>query len=299
MRTVEERREISKSRTEGFIDKTLRHTIGIIEDTVFNEKVARQKGFLQKINPLLKTATFLSFIIIIALQKSLSGIMPFIFLGLVLILLSKVSIMFMLKKILPLASLTFLIALPASLNLIIDGKDLIVLYIFESPERFRGFNLPQRIAITEEGLISMLTLIMRVSCSALFAFLMTMTTRPDRFIKSVEAMVPKPFRSIIGITYRYIFFLIRRVEEFIMGLESRRITPVGSLGGRRWVASRIGLLFSLSLELSKELSFAMESRGYTDDYKASQKGTKGGAIDVAWLFFSLLFNGIVIWKYLM
>lgn len=286
---------------EVFIDKTLRQIITLIKDTVFNEKTAKGKGLLQSINPLLKILTILSFIIFISLQKSFLEIIPFLFLEIALIMLSRLSPLFILKKILPITLLTLLIALPASLNLLNGGKELIVLFEFPSPLKILGIDLPNRISITREGIISMLTLLMRVTCSVLFVFLITMTTTPDRFIKSLMLIIPKIFRPIIGITYRYIFFLIRRVEEFIMGLESRRITPIGSSKGRRWVASRIGLLFLITLELSRDLSLAMESRGYTDRSKPRKleeiKTFK--VIDIVWLILSISFIGLMIWKFSM
>lgn len=290
----------SARKSEGFIDKTLRHILRIIEDTVFNERTSKKKGLLQAINPLLKVITILSFIVLISLQKSLHGIILFFLFGVILIPLSRLEPVFIFKKMIPIILFTCLIALPASLNIIVDGKELILLHTFRSPHKVLGIHLPQRISITEEGLLSVLTLLMRVSSSVLFVFLLTMTTRPDRFIKSLMIITPKVFRPIIGITYRYIFFLIRMVEEFIMGLESRRITTIGQSKGRRWVASRIGLLFSISHELSKDLSLAMQSRGYSErseELKSLPIYSK--KIDIAWLILSISINGLVIWKFLM
>lgn len=294
-----EKRFLSARESEGFIDKTLRHTLRIIEDTIFNEKTSKKKGLLQMINPLLKIISIISFIVVVSIQRSFLGIIPFLFIGITLLFLSRINPLFMLKKILPLSTLTFLIALPATLSLIVEGTEVLNLYTFQSPQRILGINLPEKISITEEGLISMLTLLMRVSCSVLFVFLLTMTTRPDRFIKSLMIITPKIFRPIIGITYRYIFFLTRKVEEFIMGLESRRIIAMGQSKGRRWVASRIGLLFSISHELSKDLSLAMQSRGYSDSLEG-WKSISGYSkrIDIAWLIFSISINGLVIWKFL-
>ncbi|MFN3395722.1 MAG: energy-coupling factor transporter transmembrane component T family protein [Thermodesulfovibrionales bacterium] len=302
--------------TEGFLDKTLRHILSIIEDTIFNEKASKMHGLLQSINPLLKILTFLIFLMLIALMKSPIEIAPFLILGIFLVILSRLSLLSVLKRVLPLILLTFLIALPASLNIVVKGKEIFILYTFKSSPGIFGF---QRIAITEEGLISMLTLIMRVSCSVLFVILLTTTTRPDRFVKSLTVFVPGVFRSIIGITYRYIFFLVRKVEEFVMGLESRRLNSVRSSGGRKWVASRIGLLFSISMQLSKELSLAMQSRGYheKEDRKSDDREQKLNdiwhrssdslfnirhssfqLINIAWFIFSMVFDGLIIWKFL-
>lgn len=303
LRKTEQKNFQGARTTEGFLDKTLRHMLSIIEDTVFNEKISKKQGLLQSINPLLKVLTFLSFVILVVLMKSPTGIATFLMLGISLVFSSRLSLLSVLKRILPLTSLTFLIALPASLNIVVAGREIFVLYTFKASPNIFGI---QRIAITEEGLISMLTMIMRVSCSVLFVFLLTMTTRPDRFMKSLMFIVPGVFRSIIGMTYRYIFFLVRRVEEFIMGLESRRITTVDPSGGRKWIASRIGLLFSISLELSKELSFAMQSRGYSEkvnekrltSFLSNIEHSSIQLIDISWLIFSIVFDGLIIWKFL-
>lgn len=303
LRKTEQKNFQGARTTEGFLDKTLRHMLSIIEDTVFNEKISKKQGLLQSINPLLKILTFLSFVILIVLMKSPTGIAIFLMLGISLVFSSRLSLLSVLKRILPLTFLTFLIALPASLNIVVAGREIFVLYTFKASPSIFGI---QRIAITEEGLISMMTMIMRVSCSVFFVFLLTMTTRPDRFMKSLMFIVPGVFRSIIGITYRYIFFLVRRVEEFIMGLESRRITTVDPSGGRKWIASRIGLLFSISLEFSKELSLAMQSRGYSEkvnekrltSFLSNIEHSSIQLIDLSWLIFSIVFDGLIIWKFL-
>lgn len=303
LRKTEQKNFQGTRTTEGFLDKTLRHMLSIIDDTVFNEKVSKKQGLLQSINPLLKILTFLSFVILVVLMKSPAGIATFLMLGISLVFSSRLSLLSVLKRILPLTFLTFLIALPASLNIVVAGREIFVLYTFKASPSIFGI---QRIAITEEGLISMMTMIMRVSCSVFFVFLLTMTTRPDRFMKSLMFIVPGVFRSIIGITYRYIFFLVRRVEEFIMGLESRRITTVDPSGGRKWIASRIGLLFSISLEFSKELSLAMQSRGYSEkvnekrltSFLSNIEHSSIQLIDLSWLIFSIVFDSLIIWKFL-
>jgi len=294
----ERRPPVSIKGREYFLDKTLGHIILFVEDTVFNKKTSKKKGLLQSIDPVLKLITILSFIVLISLQRHPIQILPYLLLSITLIFLSRIPFLSILKKIIPITALTLLISLPASLNMIVGGKEVITLYTFETPQKVLFITIPERIAITEEGLLSSLTLIMRVSTSLIFVFLMTMTTGPERFIKALTLCVPGILRSIISITYRYIFLLIEKVELFIMGLESRRIARVSSSGGRRWVASRIGLLFSISIELSRELSLSMSSRGYNPELTRFKKGKsqRPGVIDLAWLIFCLAFNGLFIWK---
>jgi len=111
--------------------------------------------------------------------------------------------------------------------------------------------------------------------------------------------MPGSLKSIVSISYRYIFFLIQKIEQFIMGLKSRRVSTINIAANQRWVASRIGLLFSLSLRLSNDLERAMESRGYNYKSKVQSsrfKVSELSSIDVVWFSFSVIFIGVMLWK---
>jgi energy-coupling factor transporter transmembrane protein EcfT len=84
-----------------------------------------------------------------------------------------------------------------------------------------------------------------------------------------------------------------------MGIKSRNISAVSAPVQPRLVTSRIGLLFSLSLRLSNDLERAIESRGY--NYKSKVQSSKFkvselSSIDIMWLFLSVIFTGLMIWK---
>jgi energy-coupling factor transporter transmembrane protein EcfT len=85
-----------------------------------------------------------------------------------------------------------------------------------------------------------------------------------------------------------------------MGLRSRQIIAVKPSTGRHWVASRIGLLFSMSMEFSNELAMAMESRGYKTEgsrvHRSRFRLSDLSLRDILWLFFSILFAGVMAWK---
>jgi cobalt/nickel transport system permease protein len=67
---------------------------------------------------------------------------------------------------------------------------------------------------------------------------------------------------ILGMTYRYLFLLLRTAHEM---LESRKSRLVGSLEGperRRLAAASVGVLLSKSFQLTAEVHSAMRARGF-------------------------------------
>jgi cobalt/nickel transport system permease protein len=285
---------------ERFLDKTLRHVISFVEDTMFNEVISAQSGLLQMVEPKVKVISLLSFVVVLSLQKSIEGIAIFSLLAILLVFASKIPFTTFIKRLLPAAALTLVIAIPAVLNVIVEGDSLLGLFRFESSVNIGSLGIPQEIAVTRQGLLSAVTLILRVITSVSIVFLLTMTTPPNTFMKTLSSLVPGPLQPVVAISYRYIFFLVRKVEHFVMGLRSRQIAAVTSTTGRHWTASRIGLLFSMSMELSNDLTMAMESRGCRGErfnVRGSTFGVRKLSLpDKAWLIFSVLFAGAMIWK---
>ncbi len=289
---------------EKFLDKTLSHVVSFTEDTMFNERVSAKKGLLQGIEPRLKTACLLGFIVVLSLQKTIGGIALFLLMSFFMAFASKVSFALLLKRLIPAAVFTAFIAMPATLNIIVKGEALLTLYTFEKTYSLGPIAIPAEVSITRQGLLSALTLFLRVIASVSIVFLLTLTTPPNRLIKAVSSFMPRALKSIVSISYRYIFFLVREVEQFIMGFKSRNVS-LGFPKGRKtfwgaeqkWVASRVSLLFSISLRLSNELERAMESRGYkTEDDRFQMSDFRFSRYDAGWIIFCIIFSGAMIWK---
>lgn len=264
---------------------------------MFNEKTSARKGFLQAIEPRVKIVTVLFFIVALSFQKSIMGIAAFSIAALLMLFLSGIPLEYFLRKILPAVTITLCIAAPAMLNVVVEGTPLFMLLSLGHPVSIGPVSIPKEISITEPGLRSATTLLMRVATSVTFVLLISMTTKPSRLMKAFSSLVPGSLSPIVSISYRYIFFLIRKTGQFIMGLKSRRISRIKAVDGRRWVSSRVGLLFSISLDLSRELEMAMKSRGYTEG-KLEILSTKFEITgkDVAWVLFTIFFCGGAIWK---
>ncbi len=283
-----------------FLDKTLHEVISFAKDTLFNESVSTRSGLLQMIEPRVKVISLLAFIVVVSLQKSVKGIAVFSLLAFLLVFASRIPFGTFAKRLLPAAVLTLIISLPVILNLVVEGDPRFVLSRLERSVNIGPLAIPQEIAVTRQGVVSASTLLLRVVTSVSIVFLLTMTTPPNTFVKTLASLLPGALRPLVSISYRYLFFLVRKVEHFIMGFRSRQIAALPSSTGRHWVASRIGLLFSLSMELSDELAMAMESRGCRGDgFKVRGAAFTVSGLswkDILWLILSTLFAGVMMWR---
>lgn len=279
-----------------FLDKTLRGILSFINDTVFNEAAAAKPGLLQGIEPRIKLVTIIGLVVILSIQKTIEDIAAFLVFGLAAAVFSRIPPAGFLRKLLPAFLFTGLIALPATLNLLVEGPPLFVVISLGRPAGMGPFSLPAEIAVTEPGVLSAATLLLRVTASVSLVFLITMTTRPGDLLRAVSSITPGVLKPVASISYRYLFFLVRKAEQAVMALRARTITGVGRAEGRRWAASRIGLLFSISMELGRELGLALESRGCRDRFEIRKAPLKLSAPDFCWIMLFLLFSSVMAWR---
>jgi cobalt/nickel transport system permease protein len=230
------------------MDRTLSGVLNFADDALFNETFSRKKGFLQSIDARVKAPVLLGLVFALSFEKSPLAMLPYPAFALLLALISRIPLKVYFKRVLPGFLLTLLIALPAAFSFIVKGEPLVSL--------FSG------ISITREGLLSALTLLIRVSSSLMFVFLLTFTSTPSGLIKGLGFYMPGFLKTLLAVSYRYIFFLVRRLEEFIMVGRARVFSWVKTGGEERRIASsRAAALLLLSLRVKEDLRMAMEARG--------------------------------------
>lgn len=288
---------------ERFIHKTIRHAVSFTQDALFNTDVSSRNGFLQRVEPRLKTAGIVLFIILVSLQKTPQGIAAFTAAAAVLALVSRIPPWRLMKRLLPVAAFTSAIAAPSVLNLIVDGDALITLFSFDSPLKLGPLTVPKEITITHEGTLSALTLVLRAVTSVLAVFVLTMTTAPEKLIRSVSFFLPGTLGTVLSVSYRYIYFLLLRLREFVTAYRARSTGGCGPQRGgtagegARWAASRTSSLFAISLRMSRSLQTAMEARGYSFDAArtAAPDARPLGLYDLLWAAF---LAAAIIWSLL-
>jgi cobalt ECF transporter T component CbiQ len=137
--------------------------------------------------------------------------------------------------------------------------------------------------VTEPGLRSAAFLISRAGTAATLSALLVLTTAWPRVLRALRTFrVPVVALAILGMTYRYIFVILRTALEMFESRKSRTVGVLDPGDRRRLAAASVGVLLSKSLQLSSEVHLAMQSRGFRgevyllDDFRAR-------AADWCWL----------------
>ncbi len=284
---------------KNFAERTLVEIAGIMEHSIFSEKYASAKGFLQNLDPRIKLITILLLIVTTSFIRK-----PVIILGIYVLTLffayySSIDLMFFIKRVwLFIPVFSGIVAFPALFNIITPGDQLITLGYFNRTVHFWIFNFTE-ISITKQGVLSALLFITRVATSVSLIVLLTLTTRWADVLKSLRTLgVPQIFVLVLSMTYQYIFLLVRLVQEMHLAKKSRTIkmntTRQEVRKEQNWIASRIGTVFMKSYKMSDEIHSAMVSRGFHGEIK-SYETFRLRNIDRIWTAFTLAFIMGIIW----
>ena len=232
----------------GVIEKTLADLAQALEQSLFAEHIARQPGLLQALDPRVKIVSILALLIAVGLSRSVPVLVGLYGVTLALAWRSAVPMGFFIKRVwLFMPFFTGLIALPAFF--VTPGPALVA--------------LPLGLVITRPGALTALFLLLRVSTSVSLGVLLMLTTAWPTLLKALGVLrVPEGFILILGMTYRYIYLLLRTAEDMFLSRKSRVVGRLSSAEERRVLAASAGTLLNKSLHLSGEVYLAMQSRGY-------------------------------------
>ncbi len=229
---------------------------GAVEQTMFADELARQDGFLQRLDPRAKLVGALAILLAISLSHNLFVIAALYVLTLPVAAASRVPMGFYLKRVwVFMPFFTGIVALPALFNPFTPGPALITLLDLASPRVY--------LAITQPGVITAAFLLLRVGASVSIAVLLILTTRWTSLLKALRVIrVPQAFVLILGMTYRYIYVLLHTANNMFLARQSRVVGRVSGDEDRRWLAASMGTLLSKSYGMSEEVYLAMQSRGF-------------------------------------
>jgi cobalt/nickel transport system permease protein len=189
---------------------------------------------------------------------------------------------------------TAAIVLPAVLNIVTPGEPLWVVVTLKRSFSWGPYAVPQEIAVTRQGLWGGIVLVSRVAASVSFAMLLTLTTRwSDLFAGLRALMVPRIVVMTLNMTNRYLFVFLRLIQDMYRARKSRTIHPLSDAEERGWVASRIGVIFKRSIEMSNDIYLAMLSRGYHGEVIALAR-FRTSAVDYLWLALVLIVGAALI-----
>lgn len=237
-----------------FIEKSLLGVLSFISHTVFAEEYARCSGLMQRIAPRFKLIIIFAILLIVAFSRSIPLIAGFYLLSLVLAVLSRINLLYFIKRVwlfIPIFALV--IAVPALFEIFTPG-DVIAF------------------GITKQGLSSAGLFTLRVLTSVSFSVLLVLTTNHTQLLKSLRSIgVPVVFVTTLMMCYRYIYVFIKIVEDMYLGIKSRTITNLKNKKARKVVAWHMGSLWEKSRIMSEEIYLAMLSRGFNGEPKVMPK----------------------------
>ena len=235
-------------RKNNVLEHTLHGITEALERALFAEEISLREGLFQSLDARVKVLSTLALLISVSLSHSLAAIGCVYLLALVLAWLSAIPADFLIKRVwLALPFFTGMIALPA-------------LFITPGPALLQ---LPLGLVITQPGLNTTLFLLLRVSTSVSLTLLLILTTPWNTVLSALSILrVPDVFILILGMTYRYIYLLLRVANDMFLSRKSRVVGKLSTSENQHMLAAISATLLGKSLDLSSEVYLAMQSRGF-------------------------------------
>ncbi|MGA9800763.1 MAG: cobalt ECF transporter T component CbiQ [Terriglobales bacterium] len=239
----------AKKQSRGVVERSLASFVDALQHAFYAEEVAKKNGMLQKLDPRIKIATVLPLIVIAALSRRLWVIGALFVVAVIMALLSDVPLSTLTKRVwLSVLAFTGFISLSA-------------LFLTPGPPIY---HLPLLgWSITSPGLRAATYLIMRAETAATFSVLLVLCTPWSKLLKALRVFrLPVVLVVILGMTYRYIFLLLRNAHDMFKSRKSRTVGRLEGREQRRAATASAGVLMSKTLQLSGDVYLAMRSRGF-------------------------------------
>jgi cobalt ECF transporter T component CbiQ len=218
------------------------------------EDLAGRKGLLQLLDPRIKVVALLALIIAVTASHSLVALAVLFALAVILAALSRLSPVRLFRQVwLGVLLFSGAIVLPAVF--LVPGEALVHLPILGWP-------------VTVQGVKSAAFVIGRAETSATFAVLLILTTPWPHVLKALSSLgVPVAVVALLGMTYRYVFVLLRMATDLADARRSRVMSGMNRKARRHLLLSTIGVLLSKSMALATDIHMAMLSRGYNGEVR--------------------------------
>jgi cobalt ECF transporter T component CbiQ len=239
---------------EGFISKNIESLSRALESAMTADDRCRAGGLLQGLDPRVKLASFVLFVIAAGLLRNLALLAALFVAVLLLVKLSRISLSFFVRRVLLFIPLfTAVIAVPS---------------LFMTPGT-AVWQIAGHLSITNSGIQSAAFLFARVMDSLSLGILLVLTTPWTDLLASLRWFrLPDLVVSIVGMTYRYIFLFLHTANNMFMARRSRSVARFSGASNRRWIGQVMASTMTKSQHLSEEVYLAMLSRGYSGDVVA-------------------------------
>ena len=240
------------SRHRGFLATTIVGFARAVSRVLTSERVARQPGLLQSLDPRVRLVGLLSLVLAVTLSRKLVSVVALIVVALLIATASRVSPAALATRVwLIVPGFTGVIALPA---------------LFLTPGDPAMTSGAGSLVVTRQGIATASLLVARIETAVTLTTLLILCTPWTHVLKALRAFrLPQEAIMMLAMTHRYIFLLVETAGQMF---ESRQSRTVGELRGeeqRLIMARTAGVLLSKSVTLSNEVFLAMQSRGFQGD----------------------------------
>jgi cobalt ECF transporter T component CbiQ len=239
-----------------FVEKTVTGGADLVRQALFSDDIASRRGLLQAVEPRVKLLTVLALLIAAAFLHHVPVVLALYTVTLGLAACSSLRLSFFVRRVWLFVPLfTGLVVVPAALNLVTPGRIVVSL----------GTWFGHPVGLTQQGCTTAALIVSRVALSISLAVLLTLTTPWNRLLASLRGLfVPRVFVQVLGMTYRYLFYLVRGVGEMYTARTARTVNRDRDVGrSRAFVSATAGALFGKAHALSEEVHLAMLARGFT------------------------------------
>jgi len=222
-------------------------------------------GILQDLDPRMKLISCLALVILVSLVHNILLLAGVVLICLILSIVSRVRLRAYAARVwIPALIFGGLVSLPAAVNIFVPGEPLLVLWRFSGPVVLGPLHIQEEIAVTHQGMLSLLTLFLRVAATLSVVILVSMTTKWQDALRALQDMgASRPFILMLAITFRYIFLFVNLIENRNLALRSRSLVEHKRRPGRAMpAAASAGALLKKYIEKSEQLHDAMVSRGF-------------------------------------
>ena len=258
--------------SQSVIDRGIRNFSSLLVSLLREEGAASTRGLLQVLDARVKILFLVFFVVIVSLKQTIlqEGVIALFVLCLV--LLSGISPARFYPKIFGFTFFFgFLVAFPATLNIITPGDILWPVTVLERPYEVWIYRIPREIGFTKQGLEALGMLCLRVMNSLSLSFLVLQTTPLSQIVAALRVFrIPAAFLLVVTLSLKCIVVFSRNVEDMYLARRSRSLSAERGGAARMWVADRMAYLFRKTERRYEEIYRAMSARGYTHDYRPAR-----------------------------
>lgn len=273
-------------RRADYLEKTLADIQSVMAEDMFQSGLASGSGVLQRLEPRVKVAGIVLLLIAVAMTRNLTALLIMHGLLLLLALWSGLGLAAYTKRVwLPSLLFAGVAMLPGVINWVTPGEAIFIIY--------RGFawhvgplTLPAELTITKQGIAAASFVLLRAAASLGLVVLLVTTTRWAVLTKTLGSLgLPQVFVMVLDLTYRYLFLFLLLLSEYLLGRRSRLVAIERHHSIVAWIGGALAGFFRMVWEYSREISAAMQARGYTgENYQVLT--TRIGTLD--WCFLSVV-----------